>query len=68
MVNFYDEEEKENYLAEKMALELCYNEGFNWDEDGIELYSILDRVSCQCCRNKSLKELANYKKIFTKIF
>ena len=47
--------------TEKMALELCYNEGFNWNENGIELYSILDRVSCWCCRNKNLKELANYK-------
>ena len=47
--------------TEKMALELCYNEGFDWNENGIELYSILDRVSCWCCRNKNLKELANYK-------
>ena len=47
--------------TEKMALELCYNEGFDWNEGGIELYSILDRVSCWCCRNKNLKELANYK-------
>ena len=47
--------------TEKMALELCYNEGFDWNEDGVELYSILDRVSCWCCRNKNLKELANYK-------
>ena len=54
--------------TEKMALELCYNEGFNWNEDGIELYSILDRVSCWCCRNKNLKELANYKKYLQKYF
>ena len=54
--------------TEKMALELCYNEGFNWDEDGIELYSILYRVSCWCCRNKNLKELANYKKYLQKYF
>lgn len=26
-------------------------------EGGIELYSILDRVSCWCCRNKNLREL-----------
>ncbi len=54
--------------TEKMALELCYNEGYNWNEDGIELYSILDRVSCWCCRNKNLKELANYKKYLQKYF
>ena len=54
--------------TEKMALDLCYNEGFNWNEDGIELYSILDRVSCWCCRNKNLKELVNYKKYLQKYF
>ena len=54
--------------TEKMALELCYNEGFSWIENGIELYSILDRVSCWCCRNKNLKELANYKKYLPKYF
>lgn len=31
----------------------------NWNENGIELYSVLDRVSCYCCRNKNLKELKN---------
>ncbi len=33
--------------------------GWNWLENGIELYSVLDRVSCWCCRNKNLKELKN---------
>lgn len=54
--------------TERMALELCYENGFNWIEDGIELYSILDRVSCWCCRNKNLKELANYKKYLPNYF
>lgn len=45
-------------FTEKMALELCKECGFDWDG----LYDILDRVSCWCCRNKNLKELANYKK------
>lgn len=54
--------------TEKMALELCHNAGFNWYEDGVELYSILTRVSCWCCRNKNLKELANYKKYLPKYF
>lgn len=47
--------------TEKMALEYCYSKGFNWLEDGIKLYDILDRVSCWCCRNKNLKEWRNYK-------
>ena len=28
-------------------------------ENGIDLYSILDRVSCWCCCNKNKKELFN---------
>lgn len=48
-------------VTEKEALQYCYDKGFNWLENGIELYSILDRVSCWCCRNKNLKELKKYK-------
>ena len=47
-------------MTEKDCLKYCYDKGFNWMEDGIELYSILDRVSCWCCANKNLKELKNY--------
>lgn len=54
--------------TEKMALDYCHSKGFFWLEDDIELYSILDRVSCWCCRNKNLKELANYKKYLPKYF
>ena len=49
-------------MTEKECLQYCYDKGFNWEEDGIELYSILDRVSCWCCCNKNLKELKNYYK------
>ena len=49
-------------MIEKDCLQYCYDKGFNWEEDGIELYSILDRVSCWCCCNKNLKELKNYYK------
>lgn len=45
--------------TEKDCLEYCYSKGWNWEENGIELYSILDRVSCWCCSNKNLKELRN---------
>jgi 3'-phosphoadenosine 5'-phosphosulfate sulfotransferase (PAPS reductase)/FAD synthetase len=54
--------------TEKMALDYCYSKGFNWLENGVELYSILDRVSCWCCRNKNLKELKNYKKYLPNYF
>lgn len=47
-------------LTEKDCLNYCYDKGFNWLEDGVELYTILDRVSCWCCANKNLKELKNY--------
>ena len=49
-------------MTEKECLQYCYDKGFNWEEDGIELYNILDRVSCWCCCNKNLKELKNYYK------
>lgn len=44
---------------EKDCLDYCYSKGFNWQENGVELYDILDRVSCWCCGNKNLKELRN---------
>lgn len=47
-------------MTEKDCLEYCYKQGFDWKEDEIELYNILDRVSCWCCANKNLKELKNY--------
>lgn len=49
-------------MTEKQCLKYCYDKGFNWLEDGVELYSVLDRVSCWCCCNKNLKELRNYYK------
>lgn len=47
-------------MTERDCLLYCYKKGFAWLEDGVELYSILDRVSCWCCANKNLKELKNY--------
>lgn len=47
-------------MTEKDCLEYCYSQGYKWEEDGVELYTILDRVSCWCCANKNLKELQNY--------
>ncbi len=46
-------------MTEKDCLDYCYKHGWNWNENGVELYTILDRVSCWCCRNKNLKELKN---------
>lgn len=53
-------------MTENDCLEYCYNKGYDWNEDRIELYSILDRVSCWCCCNKNLKELENYYKYLPK--
>lgn len=53
-------------MTEKNCLEYCYSKGFTWDENGIELYSILDRVSCWCCSNKNRKELKNIYKYLPK--
>lgn len=49
-------------MTEKDCLEYCYSKGFDWKENGVRLYDILDRVSCWCCANKSLRELENYRK------
>lgn len=49
-------------MTEKDCLEYCYNKGYKWLENGLDLYSILDRVSCWCCSNKNIKELRNYYK------
>ncbi|MDH6309447.1 3'-phosphoadenosine 5'-phosphosulfate sulfotransferase (PAPS reductase)/FAD synthetase [Dysgonomonas sp. PFB1-18] len=46
-------------ITEEQALTYCYEKGFDWREEGIALYSILDRVSCWNCGNKNLKELYN---------
>lgn len=51
-------------MTEKDCLQYCREKGYSWKEycgnGNIDLYDILDRVSCWCCRNKNLKELKNY--------
>jgi 3'-phosphoadenosine 5'-phosphosulfate sulfotransferase (PAPS reductase)/FAD synthetase len=46
-------------MTEQHCLEYCYNSGFYWEENGVKLYDVLDRVSCWCCGNKNKKELEN---------
>ena len=46
-------------MNEKDCLEYCYSHGWHWNENGYELYDLLDRVSCKYCKNKNLKELRN---------
>ena len=59
-------------MSEKDCLKYCYEKGYDWKEysneypEGIELYSILDRVSCWCCANKNTKELRNMYHYFPK--
>lgn len=45
--------------TEEYCLQYCYAAGVTWEENGVRLYDILDRVSCWCCANKNLKELRN---------
>lgn len=47
------------HMTERDCLLYCYERGWNWLENGVDLYDVLDRVSCWCCRNKNLKELRN---------
>lgn len=53
-------------MTEEDCLEYCRARGWNWNEETpatesgyIDLYDILDRVSCWCCKNKNRKELKN---------
>lgn len=46
-------------MTERDCLEYCRAKGYSWQQDGVDLYDILDRVSCWCCKNKNLKELKN---------
>ena len=53
-------------MTEADCLQYCYEHGFHWIEESfvsssgyVDLYEILDRVSCWCCTNKNLKELKN---------
>jgi len=44
-------------MTEADCLAYCYERGARWDEGGVRLYDVLDRVSCWCCRNKNMREL-----------
>lgn len=46
-------------MKEADCLEYCYSKGWHWNENGYELYDLLDRVSCKYCKNKNLNELRN---------
>ena len=46
-------------MTENDCLQYCYGKGIRWLQDGICLYDLLDRVSCQHCQQKNLKELRN---------
>lgn len=56
----------DNKMTEEDCLKYCRDKGFKWLEGDIDLYDILDRVSCWCCANKNLKELKNYYKYLPK--
>lgn len=53
-------------MNERECLEYCHSHGYYWVEDATELYQILGRVSCWCCKNKNLKELNNYYRFLPK--
>lgn len=43
-------------MTENDCLVKCYRNGFNWKEGSVDLYDVLERVSCYCCANKNLGE------------
>lgn len=49
-------------MTEKDCLAYCRERGWSWPENGVDLYDVLDRASCWCCRNKNLKELRAMRK------
>ena len=46
-------------MTEADCLKFCRERGWTWTEGNIDLYDVLDRVSCWCCSNKNRKELFN---------
>lgn len=44
-------------MTESDCLAECYERGATWEQDGVRLYDVLDRVSCWCCKNKNMAEL-----------
>lgn len=55
-------------MTEADCLEYCYQHGVQWRQSGIRLYDILDRVSCQHCQQKNLKELRNIKRYLPELW
>lgn len=51
-------------ITEKMALEYCYEKGFDWGG----LYEHFDRLSCWCCPLKNNKELEIIYKNFPELW
>lgn len=43
-------------MTENDCLIKCYRSGINWQEGDVDLYDVLERVSCYCCANKNLGE------------
>lgn len=46
-------------MTEADCLQYCYDHGIRWMEGDVNLYDVLDRVSCWCCSNKNKRELEN---------
>ncbi len=43
-------------MTENDCLVYCYKHGYDWKENDVSLYDVLDRVSCFCCTNKNQAE------------
>ena len=55
-------------MTEKDCLDFCYSMGITWTQNGIRLYDILDRVSCQHCQNKNKKEIQNIREYLPELW
>ena len=57
LTKFYSELYGNEPICEYVdCLVKCYRNGFNWKERSVDLYDVLERVSCYCCANKNLGE------------
>ena len=50
-------------MSERDCVAYCRKNGVDWQESGVDLYDILDRVSCWCCANKNQCDLYNIRRL-----
>lgn len=47
-------------MTESDCLSYYYKHGWDWNENGVELYNVLERVSCWYCQIKKFARTEEY--------